>query len=382
MRQRTRTREKIVPGGSYEYIGNFGSRTHVLQRETMIDWFEKTADLYGMLPSTPCDHLLTTCRSVRLSGTQSIPLPPSSRKLYGLVCSVVNASSHLTPPVAHTSKAKSSSLYVNELLARTNPFRPEFSIPVALKEFAELVTMFSLAAKTFAGFIGGAYLNYRFGWLTFYKDVQTLSRLTKTIESRLKELRSLQQRGGLRRRVKLDSFVTRTTHGTWTINSAPSPSQVQASDTRTFKTVVYGSVRWFPAPGSYHVLENMTPLEEFNLVLDSLLDLGEVDAETLWNLVPFSWLADYFLELGSYLGATSGDLASPEHICLIYESVYERSGVVTSKPSWVSVVGEPRIVTVRTERTTHSGPSFPSQLSPITLSEAKVILALLAKFRG
>lgn len=377
--QRTRSRERLALSGSHTWFGVTTPRTVRKRYETMTDYWKKKKDPLGLFESTALDHKIRLIhRACYISGTsfggESVysGCPATALRTYALDVS----------PTSHNIKDRGNTQYLNELLSQTNPGRPVVSIPVAIKELAEVSTLFGLTAKSLAGFAGGAYLNYRFGWKAFERDLRTFAKICEQIESRLKELDSLNKAGGLRRTVKIDDYITRVPYSNWTVNSTYSTT-IRLNGVEQFRTRVYGSVRWFPAPGAHQVLENRTPLEHFKRVVRDIFDLGELDASTAWQLIPFSWLADYFIDVSSYLDAATGSaLYHPDYACIIRKSVYTSRGRVVSKPDWVRVTGHHQ-VTYRTQRTpVNAGqPALPLGLSIITMSQAKVVLALLAKLR-
>lgn len=273
---------------------------------------------------------------------------------------------------------KGNQAYTLELLAGTNPLRPEFSIPVFIKELVEVGAMFKLAAKTFAGFVGGAYLNYKFGWEQFYKDVMELHKITVQLERRMKELDSLFMHGGLRRKVNLDSWKAATQltgvqfHSTYSLF-------VEGTELQETETKVYGTVSWLPT--SKFELP-MTKLERWNLACRQVFDLEMIDAETFWQMLPFSWLLDYFISFSDFFGAMEGrDLVSPIDVCIMREHRTRYTGIVTDITPGCHGGGYTVLHTEK-YRTVQVNPDFPPTFDPIlTSGQWTTILALLAAFR-
>lgn len=211
-------------------------------------------------------------------------------------------------------QAQNNSLAL-ELLTRTNPFREEYSVPVAIKELLDVASLFKLSAGSFAGFLGGSYLNYKFGWVQFVNDIKTLHSITTVIERRIKEFDSLTKKGGLRRCASLPGSLAssayspaQTVHSTWGFT-------VQANVTTQRSCKIHGTVRWRVKDG---YLKSFEKLNAFNLAVSKVFDLGQLDSQTMWNLVPFSWLVDYFYDLNSYFGAQVGaGIVEPYDICII-----------------------------------------------------------------
>jgi hypothetical protein len=215
-----------------------------------------------------------------------------------------------------------------ELLALTNPFRPEFSIPVAAVELLEVASLCKVAVSSLASFFGGNYLNYKFGWLPFLADLKKLTQLTKTLTSREREFQSLFKHGGLRRRVSLDSRSKSAVATGQFINS--SLGFVLTGDiTTTHRLNTWATCRWFPTEAFRN--ERLTDLEKKQLALLAVLDLTEFDAATFWQMVPFTWLLDYFASVSNYLEAHNfTKYTVPRDICIMRRYVGTNKAKVTS----------------------------------------------------
>jgi hypothetical protein len=223
------------------------------------------------------------------------------------------------PKAGWATVEPADSVLVAELLARTSPFRYELSVPVLVSELVEATTLLKLATNNFVSLIGSSYLNYKFGWSTLISDIKSLANLTETIESRIREFNSLLGPSGLSRsNIKLFQ-----TSGSWTGREVyMTTSLLQRVGGRQYvawKTKIWGSVRWFPKRDDLIPVE---PLERFNLAVRQVLDLEYPDPETVWEAIPFSWLIDYFLNVGPTLQAVQDlDELEPRHICLMRERV-------------------------------------------------------------
>lgn len=271
-----------------------------------------------------------------------------------------------------------NAFFVNQLLAKTHPFRSEYSVPVSMVELLDIPSMASIIAKSFAGLLGSSYLSYRFGFPQFVQDIQTLSGITKALESRVKEYSSLNRHGGLRRNVKLGEATYRDT-GRQTIWSTWGHF-VTADVTSSRKYIVRGSVRWRWKDGADI---SLTKLEAFNEAVKALFDIGELDATTMWNALPWSWLVDYFVDISSWLQANENhSWVEPYDISIIrrfkskteidnlaYEVGYGEKGHITGS-----------IYSRDSNLNTTLVPA--ARYSFLTKTQYLTMLALLGKFRG
>lgn len=266
-----------------------------------------------------------------------------------------------------------------ELLAATNPLRSEFSVPVAIKELVDIGTLFKIAASSFAAMVGGSYLNYKFGWEQFLRDLKTLSNITVAIERRIKEFDSLSKHGGLRRKMNLRSKSSDYLNPSSTLQSAWGVS-ITAKVVGKYNCQTYGTVRWRIREG-YD--KNLFKLQSFNKAVSLVFDLGQLDSQTVWNLVPFSWLVDYFVDMNTYFGAheTKGIL-EPYDICIVRKSKSRFSQKVLTKPSSITLSGSGRYGRNLMERdvVTVSSLSLPS-IGLLSSNQMLILAALIASFK-
>lgn len=272
--------------------------------------------------------------------------------------------------------------FVVKLLAQTHPFRTEYSVPTSIAEALDVGQLFKLTAKSFSELVGNAYLNYRFGWVQFVKDIRTLAQITKTIESRIKEFDSLSLHGGSSRKsIRLYSrggggIRYRTINSTWGVFC-----NANIYDSWTYQ--VTGSCRWRWKDG---IKISLSKLEAFNTAVQTVFDLGELDASTIWNSIPWTWLCDYFIDIGSYLTAHEGeDFVEPFDIC-INRHYYSKNDIVPEAPiiggthrtlpgqQWLEIHARDVITNANVL------PSF--RLSLLSQSQVTVLLALIGKFHG
>lgn len=382
-RHRERSRSIVTgnvtnPGPSGAVISASGSK--VFEIHETDDFWKKTRRLYdptgsGLPPSDFSSyrvHRKWTPFNGGTSGTGNWYHNYPVGRATGL------SANHLSQPAG---KNKNDDFYVARLLARSNPMRTTFSVPVFIRELAEVAAMFALNAKTFASFIGGNYLNYQFGWLTFVDDIKTLASIVKDVNSRVKEFNSILQQGGIRRNVRLDSYGAKLTDPSVIIHSVFGHT-LYAAETVSSKFEVWGSVRWYPT--NYQLIPT-DPADAWLLAVRQVFDLEMIDSETAWNLIPWSWLVDYFTNIGDIFAANEGRwLVTPRDICImrLTTSVYEGKRLRLNNNTDKIVGGDYRVTRTTKYRNSTSTSDVTAQAhgSFLTFSQYKVLLALAAKF--
>lgn len=295
----------------------------------------------------------------------------------------LSINSSVPGPVERATRSRQLAL---KLWAETNPYRFEVSVPVMVSEFLEMATLFKFAIGNFAGQVAGNFLNIQFGWKPFLADLQTLATVTQSIESRMLELESMRKHGGLRRGgIFLHADVIRNTiHPQYPAVSHGSATWYgvlhQSASYR-----VAGSCRW----GYRGEPPSMTKLETFNLALKKVLDLEVPDSATIWEMIPFSWLIDYFIDLSDWFNANQGyGEIYPFDTCITYRGrgkfVWTENNVVNASPSMrlsPSSCGATRLDVVR-DVVQYDPSVFPTPtLAFFTESQAANIMALLTVLR-
>lgn len=343
-----------------------------------LDFHNKVRDTEGFFPSSDFEMESFTTAPFRISKSSGIF--GFSQKFTDGVTARIPGHAPLYPDRDNPLRVDQNAYYTQQLLEKTNPFRHEFSIPVFAVELLELPAMFKLALGSFAGYVGGSYLNYRFGWLQFVDDIKTLASITKALESRLKEFESLRLRGGLRRTVKLDHLEANSLQTDVPLSSVYGVSvygdcqNVQILD-------VWGSVRWYPTE---EYSRSLSKLSNFNLAVNALFDLDVLDPETMWQASPFTWLVDYFEDIGGFLAANAGRAyVEPREICIMRRHVSKDQYQVTWITSTASSNGPGYHIRETKARDVCQRGNFPAlPLSILTESHWKAVLALFLVLSG
>jgi len=154
--------------------------------------------------------------------------------------------------------------------------------------------------------LGGEYLNIEFGWKPFVADIIKLAHAAKGS----KELMAQYVRDsgrGVRRGYSFDKTTVSTV--TPTVAAFPQPAFVTAiyanstTPPKTTKTTTVTSEFWFSGCFTYLLnlgSSNADKLELHAQLAEKLIGL-ELTPETLWNLAPWSWAADWAYNIGDVL---------------------------------------------------------------------------------
>jgi hypothetical protein len=158
---------------------------------------------------------------------------------------------------------------------------------------------------------GDELLNYEFGIKPLISDIQGVAKSIVEADNRIKQLE--RDSGRLVRRRfhfpdREESFVTvdkgaSATPSGWSYTYLWRDFQ---KNTRT-TTTTYNTKRWFAGAFTYHLNLGERHRNQLAAAADNArLLLGvKLDAEVLWNLAPWTWLADWFGNVGDIMSNIS-----------------------------------------------------------------------------
>lgn len=199
--------------------------------------------------------------------------------------------------------------YGTLVAARSNPNRPEVSIPVAVGELRELPSqIFERGRKGLSRLRRSDSVGVHYGVLPFVSDFLKLMNVTESVERRTRELQSLHQKGGLRRKIVLYRGIRSEIHKGAILNGFP--YQITGNIVDETKNRVWGVARWKASEAS---LPRVGSVEEAKLARDLVLGVSTKNSlignlSDAWNLIPWSWAADWFSNLGDYLEANRNNV--------------------------------------------------------------------------
>lgn len=235
-----------------------------------------------------------------------------------------NFPSHL-PDLGYPSNAA----LATTLLARTNPGRASVSMPVFIGELRDLPHMVQLAGNSILKRTSSGYLAWEFGWKPLFSDLRKMLDFQATVAKRVRELERLYGKGGLKRRMSLANSGLES-HSNVTIDSTISHLVNCRRNTFTARRS-WGTVRW--KPDTLPALEHRPDLQK--LARKAVFGLS-LQAEDAWNLIPWTWLIDWFSNAGEYISAHSNRVpCSPSLPNIMTETVTKVDWVRNDALTWL-----------------------------------------------
>lgn len=238
----------------------------------------------------------------------------------------------------------SNEVLATQMASRTSPSRAVIDLPTFIGELKDLPRLFQVQGSSIIKKAAGANLNVQFGWLPLIADLKDALNIVQAVHNRTRELEKF-YRSGLRRTVDLGNYSANATVA----------NQVLCSQTYTDATCnllivtqekVWGHIRWKPT-----TLPPKGDDAMVKLALRAVLGLSVSSAAvTAWELMPWSWLIDYFSTAGDFLKAHRNTVPAVIDKCVIMsktETTFATQNIQTQQGFTCS---EGRVVKTRKTR--------------------------------
>lgn len=194
-------------------------------------------------------------------------------------------------------------------IAKTNPSRGgDLNLAVSIGELRELPKLLKQAHQLLVGklnpkhapkHLGSAYLQGQFGWAPIFKDIVNLIDVMEKIDERYEEIREhLTSPKGWRHTVKLRNFNDQLSRKFVPVD-AYSIGSLSGSDLITTKSRAWGQVVYRPSGGAPPKTD-----KQLKLMAREAVTGIRLDASTAWNLLPWSWMVDWFTNVGDSIEAS------------------------------------------------------------------------------
>lgn len=247
--------------------------------------------------------------------------------------------------------------YINKVLARGNPNRPDLDLLNAIWELKDIAHLLHKAvnlhgfkpglkpkyettgtkgsgtttqvgyhppkpvdyygyADQAASEAAGAGVQQAFGWGPLLSDLQKVLGIADAIDNRLGNLTKL-KRKVVTRRFKLSEKSTGSTSSWYAVDS-----MVYGTYERRCTQRVWAIKRHTIHAAPYTPPPRWTRSDAFHLAFN------DDPTITLWNSLPWSWLVDYFFDVGTFLAATGNRIPgyAVQSICIMQEDKTELVG--------------------------------------------------------
>jgi hypothetical protein len=362
MSSRYRQRALPVAGAWHQYVS--GSPTTVSNFSS----FDYNAEIWDEVGSPGKAHTLTITKLdcvgfTPISGTSTVSPYNGSyfdNPCYGNLTTTCNHHLPLTLPSVGQETTK--------LLARTNPSRPVVTPLTLIQDMVEIPKMLHDVGKVLSAAGGNLpsglhpkvqanmHLALSFGWAPLVEDIHNLLSLQQHIDRRAGELSRLYSVGGLKRRIHLGTYGAESTTANHLATSYAG-GVVQGKLQRFTQCQRWGTVRWLPSHlPPYHPGEKelIAKARQVALGLSS-----EGTLEGVWDVIPWTWVIDWFANIGEFALAFSNTVPALSYEpCIMTHTVTPSLFTPTFRSSGLQ--GGNGLITYESKERTHDAIPTPS----------------------
>lgn len=277
----------IGPNGPYKRYGGAGYHSK-----------EVTTDVTEPYPYTTPHPFVSTkrmCSPLRINGTYT-------SGTYKITYSSYNPTNVSEWAYCPDLDSENWGYWMTKALANLNPYRAVVNVPLFLFELREFPDMLRqlgrvLSRKTRASDVAGGYLSYSFGWAPLVSDLMKLLDLQKSIADRVRYFERL-ERGSMLRRDLFNGQLSSVDIGEYYLWPGGAEKHLTARKRQTESLHV-----WYTARAKLHKpMPGKGARDYRSLSKETALGLT-MNPANFWDAIPWTWLIDYFLNIGDYLEA-------------------------------------------------------------------------------
>lgn len=269
-----------------------------------------------------------------------------------------------------------------KLLAATSPSKPVVDLPVSFLELRELPHLLKTVGDSLIKTWAKKNLNREFGLEPMMADALALLKFSKSVADRVKLYKALREKPQLRKATLWKGSVVTQPGNLVPTNTSPAYVNVYHKCVSISTTTeIWGYVRW-KADSVFNKgnLAYTDPALEY--LARRAVTGTQLGLVTAWNALPWSWLFDWFSDMGTWLEANRSVVPCQPSIPRICTTTKTSALYVLESSSIGLPKGSTPItnVTVSKGRTIASA-SLPSAFLPLFTGRQINILASLAALR-
>lgn len=218
--------------------------------------------------------------------------------------------------------------FVTRAYADTNPSAADFDAPVFIAELRDVPSLLRNAAQKLSKAGASEYLKYEYGWKPLISDVRKLVGVMSKLEKRLQTLRRLRDKHVIKRTyAPPDSIEAAIITDFVSDIPAPNAYWVAPRIEARIETQRWAKTTWIADP-----VEGLPPTDaELMRTAQRAAFGGTIDGSTLWELMPWSWLIDWNVNMSDFLQSQRNVVgASPGPSCLMKQTRFQ----VSASPVW------------------------------------------------
>lgn len=226
---------------------------------------------------------------------------------------------------------------VPTILARCNPTRAVLDVPAeTIETFGDIAGLILFKGRTLIGKAASVNLAFEFGWKPLISDIKTLIAFGKNLDKRIESLTQLKNGNATAKGTIYKASTSATTEWETLVHSSGcgSPVTVRYETESQTKTDIWGCVEYTipeKVKADLAKLNNRTLKWE---AFEELYALHWRNPAGLWELLPWSWLVDWFYPVQDILRRYSNTMELiPKRYCVMQKTT------TTFKSKAIEVIG-------------------------------------------
>lgn len=329
------------------------------------------------------DHPLVITRKanvpLRYNGT--IPYNPSVPAGAQYVFEDYNPANRTSVVYSPTLGVYSAAYWKTKALANLDPWSPKVDLPLFIWELKDLPKMVKGAGDFLLGRSkslddpGGLYLAYKFGLEALVRDVLGMFEFTQAAEERKAHLRALEHGTFLKRslfkRSETESTVQSNAYGLTLAYRTAYRADIHMTTTEK---------HWFTCNAK--LVDPLPSGGALQTLSEDIVRGLTLRPASFWDYIPFTWLSDYFVNIGDYLEAyqtmtrlqvTRMNVMATRKRTSVLVPTYVEAGLTASYSE---------LSTTEKRRTVYSNPTPSLSFTPFLTGGQVAILGALAATRS
>lgn len=189
------------------------------------------------------------------------------------------------------------------------PGKPVVDSAVFLAELRDFPRMLQVRAKHFRD-LGGNYLNVQFGWLPFVSDLRKMYQLAHSMEKQLAKIKQnngkwLLRKGSVVKSSDVIAVGSQNSPSRAYFSSDFHPRILDTTELSSSHRYIISDETWFSGRFRYYIPENEIQRPEWRRTMIRRMYGLTLTPATVWELIPWSWLVDYFCSFGDIISNIS-----------------------------------------------------------------------------